>query len=242
MERKDHLEIHGKIYSICILFEKRTSVTASIGKKAIYFHIPLSLTREEQQKHILRLKRWAEQSIMDHPPKNEEVGGQYSHGEHIQIGKDLFILDLQENERRISTVRKEGETLFLNIAKGLDEEMKRKHISILISKTIARMKGAEIKEKVRCLNEKHFRFTYNNISLKYHTSKWGSCSRIGNINLSTKLFFAPEDVIDYVCIRELAHLQEHNHSEAFWTLVKTAMPNYKEKIQWLKENGDKCPF
>ena len=242
MERKEFLEINDKTYTLCILLEKRKTITASIGKKAIYFHIPISLTREEQQKEILRLKRWAEQSVKDRPPEKEEVTKQHFHGEHLQIGKDLFILNLKENEGRTSFIKKDGEVLLLSLASGLSEEKKRKHISMLISKILARMKEKEIKEKVRSLNEKHFSFIYNRICLKYHTSKWGSCSSLGNINLSTRLFFAPEEVIDYVCIHELAHLQEKNHSKKFWDLVRGAMPQYKEKRQWLKENGEKCDF
>ena len=71
---------------------------------------------------------------------------------------------------------------------------------------------------------------------------WGSCSEKGNINISTRLLFAPEDVLEYVCIHELAHLIEQNHSEKFWQLVKNAMPNYQEKRKWLKENGDSICF
>ena len=41
---------------------------------------------------------------------------------------------------------------------------------------------------------------------------------------------------------ELSHLIEQNHSESFWSLVKKAMPNYKEKKKWLKENRKKLKF
>ena len=49
---------------------------------------------------------------------------------------------------------------------------------------------------------------------------------------------APEDVLDYVIIHELAHRKEMNHSRAFWNVVAEQMPDYKEKIRWLKEHGD----
>jgi hypothetical protein len=53
---------------------------------------------------------------------------------------------------------------------------------------------------------------------------------------------APDDILEYVCIHELAHLCEMNHSPRFWALVKKAMPDYKEKEKWLKANGDTCFF
>ncbi len=82
----------------------------------------------------------------------------------------------------------------------------------------------------------------NNIFFKYNTSNWGSCSRKGNINISTRLLFAPEDVLEYVCIHELAHLIELNHSDRFWQLIQQVVPDYKKKIQWLKENTELCKF
>jgi len=45
-----------------------------------------------------------------------------------------------------------------------------------------------------------------------------------------------------VCIHELAHLIELNHSDRFWQLVLQVMPDYKTKIKWLKENAEHCTF
>ena len=88
----------------------------------------------------------------------------------------------------------------------------------------------------------YFNQKINKVFFKYNKSNWGSCSAAGNINISTRLLFVPDDVLEYVCIHELAHLIEHNHSDRFWGVVEKAMPNYKEKINWLKENGHICSF
>jgi predicted metal-dependent hydrolase len=47
----------------------------------------------------------------------------------------------------------------------------------------------------------------------------------------------PEDVVDYVVVHELCHRKEMNHSDRFWALVESVMPDYKEKRKWLKDNG-----
>ncbi|MEN6394248.1 MAG: M48 family metallopeptidase, partial [Anaerolineaceae bacterium] len=46
-------------------------------------------------------------------------------------------------------------------------------------------------------------------------------------------------VIDYVVIHELVHLEEKNHGKAFWAKVNALMPDYKQKIAWLKKNGQR---
>jgi predicted metal-dependent hydrolase len=92
------------------------------------------------------------------------------------------------------------------------------------------------------LNAIHFQRPVRNVYLKYNHSNWGSCSVGSNINLSTRLLFAPPDVIDYVIIHELAHLIEQNHSNRFWAQVARAMPDYERHERWLKDHGKTCDF
>ena len=48
---------------------------------------------------------------------------------------------------------------------------------------------------------------------------------------------SPLDVVDYVVAHELVHLRAHNHSKDFWGRVAEIMPDYKEKVKWLKVHG-----
>ena len=73
-------------------------------------------------------------------------------------------------------------------------------------------------DKIKLLAAK-FGFRYNKLSLKNIKSRWGSCSRINNINLSIHLMKLPEHLIDYVILHELAHIIHHNHSARFWNLL-----------------------
>lgn len=68
-------------------------------------------------------------------------------------------------------------------------------------------------------------------------SRWGSCSARGALNFSWRLILAPDHVWRYVVIHEVCHLVEHNHSPAFWRLVKTRDPDFEQAQGWLKNNG-----
>jgi len=48
---------------------------------------------------------------------------------------------------------------------------------------------------------------------------------------------APLDVIDYVVVHELTHLQELNHSKKFWNRVGSVIPDYRIRQKWLRDNG-----
>jgi len=75
-----------------------------------------------------------------------------------------------------------------------------------------------------------------NVSFRCQSSRWGSCSGEGHISLNWRLMAAPADVIDYVVVHELAHLQHHDHSPRFWKLVEQYCPKHKPLKKWLNDH------
>jgi len=75
------------------------------------------------------------------------------------------------------------------------------------------------------------------ITIKTYKARWGSCNIHGEIQFNWKLMLAPPDIIDYVIIHELCHIQHHNHSAQFWQLVGHHCPTFKAARLWLRNNG-----
>lgn len=80
--------------------------------------------------------------------------------------------------------------------------------------------------------------TYGRISIREQKTRWGSCSSKGNLNFNWRLIFAPEEVLDYIVVHELAHRKEMNHSQAFYDIVRSVLPDYKKEQKWLREHGE----
>ncbi len=243
MFKTESIKVNGIDFPVNIFMEKRRNSRASIGKNCAYIRIPLSMQREEISKEILAMKSWIIKTLEKKPELlSQDSGREYKDSEKIKIMNEEYTVRISYHEKKNSSARLIENTIFLNIPKKIPESMQRKKISLLVSRLAADKNYDFIKGMINDLNKKHFNGKINNISLKNHRSKWGSCSSKGNINISTKLLLAPEDVISYVCMHELAHLKEKNHSKSFWGLVENAMPDYKEKKKWLKDNGHKCIF
>ena len=81
---------------------------------------------------------------------------------------------------------------------------------------------------------KIYNFLYNKITIRNQSSRWGSCSRKGNLSFNYRLALLPPELADYIIVHELCHLGEFNHSKKFWDLVEKAIPNWPKLRAELK--------
>ena len=75
------------------------------------------------------------------------------------------------------------------------------------------------------------------ISIRCQKTRWGSCTREGNISLNCLLALAPSEVFDAIIVHELCHLIEMNHSSRFYSHIYRVFPDYKKCKAWLNKNG-----
>lgn len=99
-----------------------------------------------------------------------------------------------------------------------------------VSDELLKLMRKEAKEylpaRVRELAKIH-NLKVNDIRLKNHKTKWGSCSSKNNINLNINLIRLPNRLIDYIIMHELAHTVHHNHSAEYWKFLEKILPGAK---------------
>ncbi len=76
----------------------------------------------------------------------------------------------------------------------------------------------------------------NKIRVMELKNRWASRST-NSLNFHWKMMLAPISIIDYVIVHELAHFLKEDHSDEFWEIVESVMPDYKDKKEWLKLRG-----
>lgn len=237
------LEVEGQQIPVDVHREARRTVRASVGKKAFILRMPLRISSAEEQKHWQWFVNWATKHLSTNQAVRQRFFRKsYKHGDVLQVGKRKYQLAISYENRKTHGAKLEGQTIRLNLSQHDREPHLQKSIRTLLSRIVAQDFQAEITERVLALNKRYFNKSIQSVNLKYNHSNWGSCSSRTNVNLSTRLLFAPDVVIDYVIIHELAHLVEMNHSPRFWKVVEKAMPNYEEQEKWLKEFGGACDF
>jgi predicted metal-dependent hydrolase len=77
-------------------------------------------------------------------------------------------------------------------------------------------------------------YSFNAISIKKLSSRWGSCSSDMRITLNYFLMQLPWELIDYVILHELVHTKHLNHSQSFWGELKQHIPDARQRQKQVK--------
>jgi hypothetical protein len=80
------------------------------------------------------------------------------------------------------------------------------------------------------------------ILIRDQQKRWASCDRQGRLRFNWRIIMAPMSLVDYVIAHELCHLIRHDHSPAFWKLLRTVMPDYEQRRERLRREGPRFWF
>ena len=242
--REETLAVGERTYRVFIYLENRYDCRASIGQKGIHIRLSKHMNATERLHQEMELKDWAKSYIAKNElHKKTPLYRKYSDGDTIKVmGKEFLIRIHYIKKKNASSGELKNGVIILFLSEGMSSAQEQKHKTYLVSRLIGNEFQPQIATRVQQLNDLHFQRPIKKLRLRDNISNWGSCSWDGNINISTRLLFAPPEVIDYILIHELAHLVEHNHSHRFWRVVEKAMPGYHLAEEWLHKHGDQCIF
>lgn len=227
-----------------ITSERRRSLRASVGTSGLLLRIPSSFNKDQFDHAWLWFTKWVHQLVENKPNILQHlIPRQYTCGDQINVIGFTYKITILTHASKVSKASiLPNQIIQIQLDARCEASQKPDLVRKLIAGLVAKVHLPQVKMRVAELNKQYFNVKVVDIKLSHTHSRWGSCSASGIIRLSSRLLLAPFDVIDYVIIHELAHLIEFNHSNKFWKLVETAMPNYQEKEKWLKDNNYACRF
>jgi predicted metal-dependent hydrolase len=122
---------------------------------------------------------------------------------------------------KLKVFKKKGENGFFSKINSRDYPRLKKSALLLAQKKVAEF-------------NQRYALPYRRISIRNQKTRWGSCSKMGNLNYNYKITLLPERLADYIIVHELCHLQEFNHSRRFWDLVSQTIPDFKQRRKEIK--------
>lgn len=241
IKKQSLFKIDGVSIPVEISYERRRNVRISCGVDRLYLRIPAYCSAKETQHFIEWGEDWALKTWKRHSWFRKRFRPkEYVNGQEITTTYDTFALRLLPSSRGNYRGSLKNGVILIDFPGLFPDTDMHQDLHSLIHKLLSKYYLPLVSEKLHVLNAMHYRKEVRRVRLSLQNTRWGSCSTNGTISLSTRLLFAPEEVMEYVIIHELAHLSEHNHSKRFWDLVAMAMPRYKKQEAWLKKKGHTC--
>ena len=212
---------------------KNRASRASFQEDVIVIRLAKNLQPTEEQRHIdVLLQRMTKiqtkllrMSRVD--PFRPLLDGQTVHRVQLSDGSSLtFHVSIAKRTRMRKTLKG------WNIE--YTEHTSTKDIHRLLWKALSQSEAHRLHTLVETINQKTLQVPIKKIGVRITSSRFGSCSTDGSINLSAALFFIPLHLVEYVIVHELCHRLHHNHSAAFWNAVENLMPDYSARVKELK--------
>ncbi len=199
-----------------IIRSKRKSIGITVGSNEVVVRAPHYLTDKKIKLELKEHHLWINEKILEQEKKNRISNNYFESGMFLYQGEDIKVIKNQGKK-----ILLEGGYIYIGDDSKIDVFLK-KQLSIVINELI--LKWAYINKPT---------------SITYRKQKtiWGSCTIKGKINININLIKAPVEVIEYIYIHELVHLEIRNHSKSFWLRVEALLPDYRQSKRWLKDNG-----
>jgi len=205
-----------------IIFKKRKNISILLDKDGnIIINAPKNISKKYIDNFVQSNKKWIENNkkVIQQRSKNKTT--------LLYLGEETKLLISNED---FENIKFNGINFYIS-RKNKDNSKE------LLHKFYIDQANKIIKKRIIFYTKK-YNFRINKIKISNANTRWGSCGARNNININWKLIMADKKIIDYVIIHELAHTIEHNHSKNFWGIIENIMPDYKERKDWLRKNGN----
>jgi predicted metal-dependent hydrolase len=154
----------------------------------------------------------------------------YVTGESFRyLGKELRLIVTNGK----NGINSDGVYLTLSVININNMALKKKLISKWYDKQCKKISTEIVFEIFKVF--KKYKIAMPKISLRNMTSRWGSCQpKKGIITLNKRLIEIPRNAFEYVIMHEFMHFLHPNHSNKFYEMLSTLMPDWKTRKNLLE--------
>lgn len=206
----------------------RRSVSAHIRRDGVIeVKAPLLYRESDMLAFLNQHHRW----VFNHLDRLQNTDNQqkkYISGEiHYYLGEKYTLQVVESNKNSVFI---ENNSLIINSKYPENPE----YLEIILNKWYKNQAKKVFAELLPPIIEKFKKYNVApaKISIRDMRSRWGSCSRRGNISLNLQLIKLNENCIRQVMVHEMCHLVYFNHQAGFHALMDEMMPDWK---MWKKE-------
>jgi predicted metal-dependent hydrolase len=181
---------------------------------------------EEKRPWIERTLRRMEESHAEQPPARLRDGGEAPY-----LGERLALDVRVEPGRTRAHVARRGDTLVVKVAARGEAAIRE-----ALTSWYRRRAREEVAPRLDAAVARAGT-SYKSLQIRAQRTRWASCSSSGAMSFNWRLLLAPPEILDYVVEHEVAHLEVLDHSDRFWSLLASRVPEWRERERWLRRHG-----
>ena len=215
----------GFPFTINVIYRARTkSAEITIEDEVVNVIVPNSLLDTQVRRLITKRLVWIKKTLVAQTKAGKPKVVEYVNGESFPyLGKN-YRLKIEKGEEPAAKLKSGYLWVTANSTEGIKEAIKQWYF---------RLAQKRLAEKTTRFSEM-LGVSPRSVSIKDFKTKWGSCSKNGDISYNWKIIMASNNLVDYVVIHELCHLKELNHSARFWKLLDRHKPDWRECKELLR--------
>ena len=213
------------MHEYTLIRTKRKTIALHIKDGAVEVRAPLKMPKTDIDKFVVSKEKWIKDKLAqsnERAKRRENFTLNYG-DTALYLGKEYPI-----------TARSGDRVGFSDEQFYLPPNLSPERIKAAVVQIYKMLAKRDLTDKVIGF-AKQMNVTPIAVKINSAKTRWGSCSHKKSLNFSWRLIMADDDVVDYVVVHELAHITEMNHSERFWAIVESVLPDYKERQNQLKE-------
>lgn len=205
----------------------------SIKDGVVTIKVPNKTSEKTIEELIEKRAEWIIKNV-EKQKTSAKMPKKYIDGEVFKVlGKDAVLQISYENIKKSKLNYWLGKFIVTLPKEYENNEKTSYEVKKVIDKFYTQLAVKEIDRAMRKMTLK-VGIAPNSYKIKNLKSTWGNCSTSANISISKSVVMYSRHAIEYVCLHEICHLQNMNHSKKFWSMVQNYMPDYKEAEQELK--------
>lgn len=219
--------------AVCVIRSRRRTLSIEVGHDGVKARAPLRMSKHSIVDFVVSKQHWIERNLAQLPEPKPAFD--FKHGVQIYYRGTPTPVSIIEGLRRpVFYLDNEISVPVLKTHLAIEISAKRKLITWLKQQALQHL---EVKTQLFAVQMNVPANKTLAIKVRDYKRRWGSCDHLGQLSFNWRIILAPEEVLEYVVVHELAHCHEFNHSRRFWQIVERQQPDWKQRQQWLHTHG-----
>jgi predicted metal-dependent hydrolase len=147
---------------------------------------------------------------------------------NIKILDNNFKIVYNKTQNDSVIIDENEQTIYINTP-----SLSNIYLRQLIDKKFRPFALSLIKENLKKLAQE-YNFSYNSVTVRNQSSRFGSCSSRRNLNFNWQIIFFPYPIFRHLLLHELTHLDIKNHQKEFWQRLSSYDLDFKKHNKFLK--------